>query len=178
MAKYNKFDSSSSSDPSEDITGYGGDGNWISVVCDGRIGITNFKDDEIVKSNIVTVNQIPTFDGGAGGGGLLSHLYFGLFAILTVSFGLISKSFFEEIGKELARALIKKFKGLDSAGKITVSSKEYYITILVPSHMTTEDCEMLCEKLDSFIRSFVSSKYYTSVNLTFDKDTKKLVVID
>ena len=146
----------------------------IQVICDEDFGLENFKNKGIEEAKNVTVIEIPAFRGGGGGG--VPNLVHILFTGLSISFYLIAKGFFSEIGKDLAQSLLKKLKSRTKPCDIHITEPDGEVLVLVPADMSEIDCITLAEKLNEFITTLKSDRS-TKVHLVYDRESGKLSVI-
>lgn len=151
----------------------------IRIFCGSDLGLLYFRDEIIEKDNRIKIYEIATLEQGGGPGvppSLLGYILTGL----IVSFALLSKGFFDELGRALVRSIARKFKSLKRPGAIYImlyEHREYEISLFVPSGMREDECDVLAEKINEYLKELPSIEKVTKVYLTFDRTTKKIVII-
>lgn len=172
MAIYRKYQESEEHiDYESEDADHLGHGVNIRITCDSDIGLGYFQDRVIVSMSNIYIREIPAFrGGGAGGNPLISIFFLGI----VISISLVGKEFFKEIGKELAKTLIEKFKNQPRISEVYILGKDYELFVLVPTDMSKEDCEKLSDLINVFINSIPSG---SKIDATLDKQGGKLIVI-
>lgn len=103
-----------------------------------------FKNDEVAIANRID----PPGDKGAGGG-------WGVFPLLTMItvglsiFVVVTKGFFDEIGRELGRRLIKALFDRKVSSELIIYKNSYEIQIIIPAKTSQEHLSTIEGFLDS-----------------------------
>ncbi len=177
MAEYIKINTDKQSTMAEEMGHPMGEAS-IRIFCASDLGLLYFRDEIIEKDNRIKIYEIPTIE--QGGGPEIPTLLGYILTGLIVSFALVSKGFFDELGKALAQSIVRKFESLKRPGAIYImlyDHGEYEISLFVPSGMREDECDVLAKKINEYLKELSSTEKLIKIYLTFDRTTKEIVVI-
>ncbi len=148
----------------------------MQLIVSSDVGLKYIKDADIDKIENLVICEVNEELGGGDSAGP-SMIWWTVIPVISFILVSVSGGFFSEIGKEVAQVVLRKFKGLPRSGIIELAGLNYQVKVLVPTNMTTKDCEILSLKLDGFVNKIKPNDESKSFFAYFNRESSELVFL-
>jgi|SRR3989344_2143947 len=150
----------------------------ITVVCDSEVNVEDFKNGQIEDENTVVFYKdgVLNVEGGGGGPDISSILY--QFIPLAIGIVVIStlNGFGGELGKDIYRNLVAKFKSRKNPCAISILINDRSITVTIPPGFRENHAEILITLIQKMVDD-EETKKYKRVQFILDIESKKLILV-